>query len=140
MSSSVVDQPEERQELGPGAEAVGHRVGIAPGVLAQPLEKPGDRVVLLVDLVVREERTVFGIEDEHQPQQNAEQACINLVRVLLQHVAEQFAMSLVVGRLETAEQLVKGGQDLLGQLCRDQILVLPALGKDMSAGAAYPGA
>ena len=101
-----------------------------PGVFAEPLEEAEDRVVLLVDLVIREERTVLGVEDEHQPQQNAEQARIDLVRVVLQHVAEQVAVPLVVGRLEAAEQLVEGGQDLLGQLGRDEVLVLPALGED----------
>ena len=40
-------------------------------------------------------------------------------------------MSLVVGRLEAPEQLVEGGQDLLGQLGRDEVLVLPALGKNI---------
>ena len=39
-------------------------------------------------------------------------------------------MALVVGCLEAAEQLVERGQDLLGQLGRDEVLVLPALGED----------
>ena len=39
-------------------------------------------------------------------------------------------MPLVVGRLEAAEQLVERGQHLLGQLGRDEVLVLPALGQD----------
>ena len=39
-------------------------------------------------------------------------------------------MPLVVGRLEAAEQFVKRSQDLLGQLGRDEVLVLPALGED----------
>jgi len=42
-----------------------HRVGIPPGIFAEPLEQADDRVVLLVDLVIREERSVLGIEDEH---------------------------------------------------------------------------
>ena len=41
----VVDQPEQRQQLRPGAVALVHRVGVARGVLAQPLEQAGDRVV-----------------------------------------------------------------------------------------------
>ena len=36
---------EEREELRPRAVAVVHRVGVAPGVLAQPLEEAVDRVV-----------------------------------------------------------------------------------------------
>ena len=130
MPAAVVDQAEERQELRPAPIAVVHRVGMPPGVLAEPLEEADDRVVLLVDLVVREERTVLGVEDEHQPQQDAEQARIDLVRVVLQHVAEQLAVPLVVGRLEAAEQLIERGQHLLGQLGRDEVLVLPALGED----------
>ena len=140
VPAAVVDQAEQGQELGPAAEAVVHRVGMPAGVLAEPLEQADDRVILLVDLVIREERTVLGVEDEHQPQQDAEQARIDLVRVVLQHVAEQVAVALVVGRLEAPEQFVERGQDLLGQLGRDEVLVLPALGQDRPAAAACRGA
>ena len=71
VAAAVVDQAEEGQELRPGAVALVHRVGMPAGVLAEPLEEAGDRVILLVDLVVGEERTVLGVEDEHQPQQDA---------------------------------------------------------------------
>ena len=68
-----------------------------------------------------------------------EQARVDLVRVVLQHVAEQLAVPLVVGRLEAAEQLIEGGQHLLGQLGRDEVLVLPALGEDGRQRAASSG-
>ena len=126
MTAPVVDQAKQSKELGPRAKAVVHRVGMPPGVLAEPLEQADDRVILLVNFVVGEERTVLGVEDKHQPQQDSEQARIDLVRVVLQHVAEQLAVPLVVGRLEAAKQLIESGQDLLSQLGRDEVLVLAA--------------
>ena len=44
-----VDQPKECDELGPGAEAQIHRVGMLCGVAAEPLEEAVDAVVLLVE-------------------------------------------------------------------------------------------
>ena len=73
---------------------------------------------------------VLGVEQEHQPQQHGEQPGVDLVRVVVQHVAEQFALAQVVGRLEAAQQLVQRGQHLLGQLGGDGVLVLAAVGED----------
>ena len=39
VAAAVVDQAEEGEQLRPGAVALVHRVGIAPGVGAQPLEQ-----------------------------------------------------------------------------------------------------
>ena len=46
-------------------------------------------------------------------------------------------MALVVGGLEAAEQLVRARQHLLGQLGRDDVLVLAAVGEDGRAAAAF---
>ena len=125
-----MDQAEERQELRPCAVAVVHRVGVPTSVLAEPLEEAGDRVVLLVDLVVREEVAVLGVEDEHEPHQDGEQARVDVVRIVREHLAEQFAPALVVGRLEAADQLVECCEHLLGELGRDEVLVFAAIGQD----------
>ena len=53
-----------------------------------------------------------------------------MVRVGGEHLAEQLALGLVVGGLETADQLEERRQDLLGQLGRDDVLVLAAVGED----------
>ena len=53
-----------------------------------------------------------------------------MVRVVGKHGAEQFAVALIVGRLEAAEQLVECGQHLLGQLGRDEVLILAAFGEN----------
>ena len=107
-----------------------HRVGVPTGVLAEPLEEAGDGVVLLVDLVVREKVAVLGVEDEHEPHQDSEQARIDVVRVVREHLAEQITPALIVGRLETADQLVECREHLLGKLGRDEVLVLAAIGQD----------
>ena len=138
VAAAVVDQAEERQQLRPGAVALVHRVGVAAGVGAQPLEEAGDRVVVGVDRVAGEQAAVLGVEEEHEPHEDGEQAGVDLVRVVGEHLAEQLALALVVGRLEAAEQLVEGGEHLLGQLRRDDVLVLAALGEDGRAAAACP--
>jgi hypothetical protein len=46
-----------------------------------------------------------------------------VVRVVGKHGAQQFAVPLVVGRLEAAQQLVERGEYLLGQLGRDKVLI-----------------
>ena len=102
MPPPIVNQAEQRQELGPGAEAVIHRVGIPARIFPQAFEKAGDRVELLVDLLGGEQRAVFGIEQEHHPRQDGDQPCIHVVRIVREHVAEQFAVPLVVGRLEVS--------------------------------------
>lgn len=43
----------------------------------------------------------------------AQQAAVDLVGVVVQDVAESFAVPRVVGRLEAAEPFMEGGQDLL---------------------------
>ena len=130
MAAAVVDQAEEGEKLGPCPIAMVHGVGVPSGVFPQPLEEAGDGVEVLVHLVVRQQRTVFGVEQKNQPQQHGEQAAIDVVRVVGKHGAQQFAMPLVVSRLEAAEQLVECGQHLLGQLGRDKVLIFAAFRKD----------
>jgi len=55
---------------------------------------------------------------------------IDVVRVGGEHIAEEFSLGLVVGGLEAADQLEERRQDLFGQLGRDDVLVLAAVGED----------
>src|SRR5262249_41648168 len=70
--------------------------------------------------------TVLGVEQEDQPQQHRQEAGINLVRVVVENLAEQLALAVVVGGLEAAQQLEESGQYLSGQARRDSVLILAA--------------
>ena len=128
VAAAVVDQPEERQQLRPRAVARVHRVRIARLVLPQPLEQPGHRVVLLVDIARRHQPAVLGVEDEHQPHQRGEQPAVHLVRLFAQHLREQLALRIVVRALESADQFPQRLEHLAGQLGGDVVLILAALG------------
>ena len=55
---------------------------------------------------------------------------INVVGIIGQNLAEQVAASLIVRSLEAAQQLIQSFEHLLGKLCRDNILILAAVGED----------
>ena len=130
MPSALVDHAEERQQLCPSPETLVHRVGIAALIVAQPLEQPGDRVEVAVDRIGGKQVAVLGVQDEDQPHEHGQQTGVDVVRVFAEHVGQKLALALVVGRLESANQFVKGRQDLLGKLRRDDILVLAAVGQN----------
>src|SRR5262249_18054809 len=116
VPTTVMHQPEQRQELGPGAVAQVHCVGESAGVGAEPLEKARDGVVLDVNFVLRHQPTVLSIQQEYKPQQHREQARIYLVRFESEHFPEQAALAEIIGALKPAEQFVQCGQHLLRQL------------------------
>nr|WP_165251981.1 hypothetical protein [Paludisphaera soli] len=130
VPAAVVDQAEERQELRPRAVAVVHRVGVPAGILAEPLEEAGDRIELLVDLVAGDEPAILGVEHEDEPHQHGEQSRVDVVRVVLQHGPEQFALRPLVGRLEPPDEFIEGLEHLLGELGGDEVLVLAAVRQD----------
>ena len=53
-----------------------------------------------------------------------------MARIFGQQLAKQVALSLIVRRLEAPQEFVQGRQHLLGQLRRDDVLVLAAVGHD----------
>ena len=80
VDDPAVDQAEERHEVGPGAIALIHRVGMARLVLDQPGEQAGDRVILDEQVVGRKHLPLLGVEQEDQPHQDGEQPFVDLVR------------------------------------------------------------
>ncbi len=130
MPAAFVNHAEERKQLRPGPEPLVHRVGVTALVGPQPLEQSRDRVEVGVDRIAGEQVAVFGVQDEDQPHEHGQQAGIDVVGVFAEHVGQQLALALVVGRLEAADQFVKGGQHLLGELRGDDVLVLAAVGQD----------
>ena len=111
----------------PGPETLVHRVGEAAGVVPQPVEQAGDRVVVRVDRIAGQQVAVLGVQHEDQPHQHRQQARIDVVGIVGQHVPQQLAVRDIVGRLEAAHQFVQGRQHLLGQLGGDGVLVLAAV-------------
>ena len=63
---TIVDQPEQHQELRPGTVALIHRVRIEPRVLPQALEEPRDRVEPQERLVLRQHVPLLRVEQEHE--------------------------------------------------------------------------
>ena len=88
VPTAVVNQAKERQQLRPGAIPQVHGVREPRRVRPQPLEQPGDGVGVRVDRITRQQSPVFRIQHEHQAHEHREQAGIDLVRVLGQHVTQ----------------------------------------------------
>ncbi len=61
--------------------------GSAPASSRSRSKRPDDRVVPLVDVAWRHQAAVLGVEDEDEAHQRGEQAAVDLVRVLAQHLA-----------------------------------------------------
>ena len=126
---TVVKQPEQHQELRPGAVTLIHRVGMERGVLAQALVKPGQRVVTREGLPGRQQVALLGVEQEDEPQDDGEQRVVDVIGTLRQRLAQQFTVRCVIGRLHAAQQLVERVQYLLGQPFAHLVLEAPAVGE-----------
>ena len=111
-------------------------------VFDQPREQAGDRIVLDEQVVGRKHLPLFGVEQEHEPHQHGEQPFVDLVRAIgpVAQAAEDLSARFLVGRLEPFQELEQGGQHLLGELGRDLVLILAALGQDRGAAAGGRGA
>ena len=126
---AVVEQPEQHQELRPGAVPLVHRVRMEGRILAQALVETGERVVACEGLAVRQQVAFLGVEQEDEPQDDGQQRVVDIVGTLSQRTAQQFAVRCVVGRLEPAQQLVERVQHLLGQPLAHLVLEAPAVGE-----------
>ena len=124
---AVVDHAEEDEELRPGAVALVHRVREERGVLAQALVEARERVVAQERLVLGQHVPLFGVEQEHEPQDDGEQRAVDFVGVLGERLAQKLALRGVVRGLEAAQELVERVQHLLGQLLADLVLELAAV-------------
>ena len=81
-TAAVVHQPEKAEQRGPGATPVGHRPLVLEALLAQAIRQGADAVVLPVERVLRHQRLVFRIEQEHQAQQHRDQAAVEMFLAL----------------------------------------------------------
>jgi len=107
---AVMNQAEEHQELGPGAEALVHRVRVQGCIDTQALVQAGERVVAQEGLVRGQHVALFRVEQEDHAQQNRKQAAVDLVGVLGQGLSQEAGRAArtrgVVGGLESAQELV----------------------------------
>ena len=124
---AVVDHAEQREELGVPAEALVHGIRMERRVFAQPFVEAGEGVGAEEGLVLRQHVPLLGVEQEHEPQHDGEQAPVDLVGVLRKRLAQKLALRGVVSGLEATQKLVQGVQDLLGQALADLVLVLAAV-------------
>ena len=127
VPAAAVDQPEQRQQLRPGPEALVHGVRVRGRVGAQPGEQAAEGVVLLVHRMVGHHAAVLGVEEEHQPHQHDDQPAVEVAR----RFARQRRQGAVarVRRHEPAQQLVQRGQHLAREPRRDLGLRLAAPGE-----------
>ena len=88
---AVMKEPEQHQELRPGAVALVHRVGVQRRVLAQSLVQAGERVVAREGLVIGQQVAFLGVEQEDEPQDDGEQGVVDVVGTLGQRSAQQRA-------------------------------------------------
>ena len=102
-------------------------------VLDQTREQPGERVIADKQVVGREHLAFLGVEQEHQPHEDREQPFVDLMGAIgtVAKTAEELAPRLLIGCLETLQELEQGREHLLGKLCGDLVLILPALGQDV---------
>ena len=130
-AAAVVHQPEQAEQRGPGTAPVGHGVLVLNALLAQAIGQSADAVVLPVERVLRHQRFVFRVEQEHQPQQHRDQPAIEVLLAffcggqLAQHGASALA-SNALGRIEAQQQFPQGFQHLFGQAGAHLVLVFAA--------------
>ena len=127
---ALMNDPEKGDQLWPGAATEIHRVGVFGGVGAEPLEEPVNAIELLVEARRRQEAAVFGVEREHQPHEDCQEALVDLIWPGGEDVAEEFAIGLLIGGLEATDELKGGVDHLLGQGGGDGRLEIAALGQE----------
>ncbi|MFT3879466.1 MAG: hypothetical protein QM703_07380 [Gemmatales bacterium] len=91
MFRSAMHQTKQRQQLCPRPIPLIHRIGVPASILLQAFIQPGDGIVLEVHLIIRHQAAIFGIEQEHQPQQHGQQAEVDLVGVVTQQFLQQLS-------------------------------------------------
>ena len=82
---------------------------------------------LVGPVFVRQHVPLFGIQQEHEPQDDREQCLVDLVWTVGQMITQEFALGRVMRRLKSAQQFVEGVEHLLRQLLANLVLELPAL-------------
>src|SRR2546425_2895834 len=86
--------------------------------------------MVCINRIARKHTTVLCIEDEHEPHEDIQQPCVDLIRVIVQNVAQEITTPVIIGGLEASKQFIERAQHLLRELGRDRVLVFAALGED----------
>ena len=115
-TGAVVNHAKQGDELRPRAVPLGHGVGVAGVVLAQPLVQPRQRVEAHERLVVREHVALLGVEQEHQPEDHCEERSVDIIGPIGKRLAQQLPARRVVRGLEAPQELVQRMEHLLGEL------------------------
>lgn len=122
------DRAEQRQQPVPRAEPAAHRVRVAARV---PLELRVERLdgqVLAVGLRAhRQEGPVLGVQQEDQPQEDGEQAAVDVVRAARERVLQVARLVPLRGRLEAGEEDLQRLVDLASERLGDGGLAPPRL-------------
>nr|WP_240807474.1 hypothetical protein [Polyangium spumosum] len=134
MLHAEEDGAEEREELAVRAEAVVHALGVRARVVAQARIEASEAQVLGVGAVLDgQERLIFRVEQEDEPQHDREHALIEMVAFGLERRPEPVdpvAHAITGGGgLEAGKEDLDGLEDLLGELLGDVSLPAPALGE-----------
>ena len=126
---SVVDEPEQDQELRPRAETLVHGVRVQGGVFAETFVEAAERVVAEEGVVFRQHAALLGVEQEDEAEDDSEEPSVDVVPVAV--LGERFPKQLpaggIVGGLEPPDELVEGVHHLLGEALAHLVLVLAAV-------------
>ena len=126
---SVVDEPEQDQELRPRAETLAHGVRMQGGVFAETFVEAAERVVAEEGVVFRQHAALLGVEQEDEAEDDSEEPSVDVVPVaaLGEGLAKQPAARGVMGGLEPPDEFVEGVHHLLGETLAHLVLVLAAV-------------
>ena len=125
-SCSVVDEPEQDQELRPRAETLVHGVRMQGGVFAEALVEAAERVVAEERVVLRQHAALLRVEEEDETEDDSEEPSVDIVSVAVlgERLPKQLGAGGIVGGLEPPDELVEGVHHLLGEALAHLVLVL----------------
>src|SRR5574340_1233614 len=126
VTSALVDEAKQSQQLRPRPVPLVHRVVIPAVVRTQSLIEPGHGVIVRVYGVRGQEVPIFREKYKDHAQQRGHQPRVNVIRITCHDIAQKLPVGLIVSGLETPEQLVKSLEDLAGELDGDNILEFAA--------------
>src|SRR5205085_438987 len=108
---------------------------MSAGIRAQAVEKATQRVVLPEGGIGGEQFAVLGVEHENKAHHHSEQAAVDVAGVGPSEPREEPSRRLGVGGLESAKQLPKRAEDLVGEFGGNLVLVLAALAQELRQAA-----
>ena len=78
---SIVDEPEQDEELRPGAEELVHGVRVQGGVFTETLVEAAERVVAEEGVVLRQHAALLRVEQEDEAEDDSEEPLVDVVPV-----------------------------------------------------------